>query len=235
MEYPKIETVFNRDEKFKVIEGELRLPEFGNVKNWYVTEKIDGTNVRVIYQPVYETTGFISKEFKEMEILFRGRTDKAELHSNLTKYLEQTFTIEKLGEIFPESEEFPMYPSVILFGEGYGPKIQKGGNYRKDISLRLFDVYVKDQSHPFGGWWLEPENINDIAMKLDVQIAPPLGIMTMDEAVEYVKSRKHSIVASLDRGNPDYQMEGIVARTKPLMFTRKGERIVWKLKVKDFP
>ena len=174
-------------------------------------------------------------EFKEMELLFKGRTDKAELHSNLTKYLEETFNLDKLSEVFPEKEEFPMYPSVILFGEGYGPKIQKGDNYRKDISFRLFDVYIKDQENPLGGWWLEPENVEDIAIKLGIQTAPVLPTMPTREIVLYVKARKHSIVSSLDGGNPDYVMEGVVARTRPLMFTRRGKRVMWKLKLKDFP
>ena len=78
MKYPKIETLFNRDENFKIVEGNYRLPEFENVTNWTITEKVDGTNVRIIYQPVYETTGYISlseiQEYRGMELLFKGRT-----------------------------------------------------------------------------------------------------------------------------------------------------------------
>ena len=48
--YPKIETLFTRDEKFKVTDI-IRLPEFENIKKWLVTEKIDGTNIRIIYTP----------------------------------------------------------------------------------------------------------------------------------------------------------------------------------------
>jgi len=238
MKYPKIETLFNRDEKFKVIEGQYRLPEFENIKKWFITEKIDGTNVRVIYQPVYETTGFISlariQKFKEMELLFKGRTDKAEFHPNLMKYLEQAFTIEKFAEVFPDSEEFPMYPSVTLFGEGYGPKIQKGGNYRKDISFRLFDVFIKDQKNPLGGWWLEPPNVGKIADQLEISYVPILPISTIERSVEYVKKGSTSVVSRIEGGNPDYPKEGIIARTFPLLFTRKGERLMWKLKTKDF-
>lgn len=32
MEYPKIETVFDRGDKFKVIEGKIRLLEFSNIR-----------------------------------------------------------------------------------------------------------------------------------------------------------------------------------------------------------
>lgn len=242
MEYPKIETLFNRDEKFKVIEGDYRLLEFENIKKWYVTEKIDGTNIRVTYQPDYRGTGrghpgwFEELEFMGMQLLFKGRTDKAELHPNLTKYLEKTFTLEKLMKAFPEKEEFPKYPSVILFGEGYGPKIQKGGNYREDISFRLFDVYIKDKENPLGGWWLEPENVEDIATKLGIETVPTVAInYPTKEIVELVKIRVPSTVAQREGGNENYPMEGLVARTKPLLFTRRGRRLMWKLKLKDFP
>lgn len=242
MEYPKIETLFNRDPKtFKVVEGEFRCPEFEMVDRWYVTEKIDGTNIRIIYQPVYETTGFISltqiQEFRRMELLFKGRTDKAELHPNLTKHLERTFIIQKLAEIFPETEEFPMHPTVTLFGEGYGPKIQKGGNYRKDISFRLFDVFIKDQNNTLGGWWLEPENIQDIADKLGIITVPTIATnYPTDDIVKLVKSNwLISKVAQDEGGNEHYKAEGIVARTNPMLFTRQGKRLIWKLKRKDFP
>lgn len=237
--YPKIETLFNRDEKFKVIEDDYRLPEFENIKTWYVTEKIDGTNVRVFYEPkwkIWEENGerFIGG-LDKMIITFSGRTDKAQLHPNLTTFLEETFTEEKMSATFPPREEAPVYPKVILFGEGYGPKIQKGGNYRKDISLRLFDVYIYDREHPMGGWWLEPENVKDIATKLGVETVPPLGTYTTCEAVNLVKARSLSVVSSPEGGTLEYPMEGIVARTKPLLFTRRGRRLLWKIKVKDFP
>jgi len=48
--YPKIETLFKRDETFRVTD-KLRLPEFALVREWLVTEKVDGTNIRVVYLP----------------------------------------------------------------------------------------------------------------------------------------------------------------------------------------
>jgi len=243
--YPKIETIFNRDERFKVVEGDYRLTEFENIRKWYVTEKIDGTNVRVIYEPQFPPKKGGIKIGLAYEVKYAGhtlrctgRTDKSQLHPNLIAYLEKTFTIDKLNEIFPDKQvegEPIQYPSVILFGEGYGPKIQKGGNYRPDISLRLFDVYIYDREHQMGGWWLEPENVLDIATKLGIEVVPPLGIYSTDEAVNHVKAKFPSIVAFKEKGNPEYLMEGIVARTKPLLFTRRGKRLMWKLKVKDFP
>jgi len=214
MEYPKIETLFNRDEKtFKVKEEEIRLPEFSNVKKWWVTEKIDGTNMHVLHEKGHQT----------VEIL--GRTHNAQIPTFLLKYMQETFTSEKIEQAFPDADNNVV---IELYGEGYGARIQKGGNYRpKDVSFRLIDVRV-------GDWWLEPENIEDVAQKMGVKTVPVIGVMTLEEAVQFIKSKPTSIVAKEDGGNSKYPMEGIVARSFPLMLRRNGERIIWKLKIKDF-
>ncbi len=226
LEYPKIETLFDRDPStFKVTESKIRLPEFENIKTWLVTEKIDGTNVRVIYA---------KGENMVPMVLFGGHTDKAQMPTFLLEYLQKTFTVEKLKQAFPD---LPTHGenifSVTLCGEGYGAKIQKGGGcYRQNsVSFRLFDVRV-DQ------WWLEPENIADIACKLGVKTVPCLGSMTTTQAIEFIKSKPESLVV-LEEGTytarPVRPMEGIVARTQPLMLRRNGERVIWKLKISDFP
>ena len=238
-EYPKIETLFNRDAKFRVIEGEFRLPEFKMINEWYVTEKVDGTNVRIIYEPLYEKVGMISLDtilrYTGHGVRFAGKTDKAEFHPDLSAYLEKTFTYEKLSTVFPTNPEGKSIqpPHVIIYGEGYGPKIQSGGTYRKDIAVRVFDVFIADPENPLGGWWLEPENITDIAAKLGVNTVTKLPVTSIPEIVESVKNGFKSQVAHED-GDNDALAEGIVARTKPLLFTRKGERLIWKLKTKDF-
>ncbi len=213
MEYPKIETLWNRDERtHKVIPGALRLAEFGNIKVWHVTEKIDGMNVRVILAPGGSVT-------------YTGRTDNAQMPVPLLAYLSQAIPLTRLIDVFDIGQQ------VILFGEGYGGKIQKGGNYRPDSALRLFDVRV-------GEWWMEPEAVADVARKLNVSTVPDLGLIdylphTAGELTHILNSG-HSVVSATEGGNSSYAGEGIVARTVPLMFTRRGERVMWKLKFKDF-
>lgn len=236
MDYPKIETLFNRDEKFKVKEDEIRLPEFCNVKQWWITEKIDGMNISVTYRMTYKTIATIGldmiNEPSGREIVFGGHTEKAQIPKFLLDYLREIFTQQKLDNAFPELE---LSSDITLYGEGYGAKIQSGGNYRpKTVSFRLFDVWITDSKNPLGGWWLEPESVKDVAEKMGLKPVPEIGIMTLEETVKFVKSKPKSIVAGEEGGNHDYLMEGIVARTKPLMFNRKGQRVIWKLKHKDF-
>jgi ATP-dependent RNA circularization protein (DNA/RNA ligase family) len=210
LEYPKIETLYDRDPKtFKVMTDRLRLSEFQIIKSWHITEKVDGTNIRVEWIA------------SEKRLIFGGRTDNAQMPTNLMVYLQETFK----PEIFTDFEN-----DMILFGEGYGEKIQKGGgNYRKGVSFRLFDVLI-------GKWWLEPDSIKAISDKLNIETVPDLGIIRTLPTSKFeleVLTEGKSKVAIWD-GGTGCEPEGIVARTHPLLFTRKGERVMWKLKFKDF-
>ena len=205
MKYPKIDTLWKRDEdnKFRIIEGDYSKIEFANIKKWNITEKIDGTNTRVIYE--------------NGSVVFGGRTDNAQIPTRLLQYLQTTFTPSLLNSVFSDAGK------VILFGEGYGAKIQKGGGlYRKDNAFILFDVWVD-------GWWLLRDSMEDIAIKLDIKCVPLLGLMSVDEAVKCVKSKPKSRISEEPK-----VAEGIVACAFPTMLFRNGNPIVWKLKVKDY-
>jgi ATP-dependent RNA circularization protein (DNA/RNA ligase family) len=229
-EYPKIETLFDRDPKtFKVLEDKIRLPEFFMIQKWRITEKIDGTNVRIWYRTLYEEGKMITKgntalPFCRRIVEINGRTENASMPTFLMNYLQQTFTVDKFKQAFPDLKD---EIEVVLYGEGYGPKIQSGGNYRKDVSCRLFDVKV-------GKWWLEPDDIESIAEKMGVKTVPSLNDVTIEQAVHLIKSNPFSQVSLQEGGNPDARMEGVVARTVPLLLMRNGERLMWKLKRKDF-
>jgi hypothetical protein len=146
----------------------------------------------------------------------------------LLEFLHRTFTPDKLAEAFWKVGEASF--DVVLFGEGYGGKIQKGGNYRPDVSFRLFDVLI-------GRWWLKWEDICGVAAKLGVKTVPAIGMF------RYLPCGAHhmdamlcseSWVAKEDGGQPGAKAEGVVAREPNGMFMRNGSRVMWKLKFKDF-
>ena len=155
-EYHKIQTVFLRDPetKFKtLLLGQYAEPEFGYLadNDWVWTEKVDGTNTRVM---VSMAGG---------PITFGGKTDNASIPAFLVKRLEERFLPQAhlLHEMFPDGG--------CLYGEGYGARIQKGGgNYRPDPDFVLFDVKV-------GHWWLQREAIDDVAAKLSLEVVPIVG------------------------------------------------------------
>ena len=214
MHYIKINTLYKRNEtNGKIIIDDFSKEEFCNIKLWYVSEKVNGTNLRISYD-------------RKSNIKFDGKTDNASIPAKLYAYLQNKFTLELMQKVFPLDESKDAIiktPEVILFGEGVGAKIKGSGNYLKgDVGVILFDVYID-------GWWLSQENVANIAGKLDILYAPSFGIMTIEDAINLVKSKPMSLISSVPQ-----IIEGIVARSHPLMLFRDHTPIIWKLKVVDF-
>jgi len=205
--YPKMQSLWKRDmdNDGVIVEGSYSKDEFRNIAYWYVTEKIDGTNIRIIY----------NAENKTLE--FRGRTDNAIIPTKLLDYLDKTFKISKFQKVFKGE-----HTQVILFGEGYGGYIQHGNKYRKDISFILFDIWIS-------GWWLKHKDVENIGIQLGIDYVPVLGIHTTAEIIAMIKYRLSSDIAI-----EDIVMEGIVARSFPLVLFRKGNPVMFKLKIKDY-
>ena len=208
-EYHKIQTVYFRDPENNhktLLEGTWAKPEFELLKDidWICTEKIDGTNIRIMWDGE--------------QVRFGGKTDKAQIPTILIDALQDTFTNEKMKECFPDTD------NVCLYGEGYGKKIQKGGNYLPDrADFILFDVKI-------GDWWLTRYVNEDIAKKLDIGIVPIIGIWKLEQAIDYVKNGFKSTIAD----NKEYIAEGLIMKPKTELFNRRGERIIAKIKHKDF-
>ena len=202
-EYHKIQTVFKRDQKTnKIIVGDWTNPEFEYLANneWEFTEKVDGTNIRVI--------------IKDGVVTFGGRTDAAQIPASL---------ISRLLELFPQTGDWvgQFDGDVTFYGEGYGPKIQKVGSlYRKDQSFVLFDVRV-------GRWWFQRSDVVAVAEKLRLDVVPVIGTGTLHDAISLAATGMTSYWGS-------FQSEGIVARPRVELFARNGQRIIAKIKTKDF-
>ena len=205
-EYHKIQTIFKRDMENsgkRLLEGQWTLPEFEFLaeNQWVFTENVDGTNIRVM--------------FKNGGVTFGGKTDSAQIPAHLVTRLNERFLpmAARLQEVFG--------CDACLYGEGYGAKIQKcGGNYRADQDFVLFDVRV-------GEWWLQRSDVEDVAVKLAVDVVPIIGEGTLHDAIAQAKA---GIVSTWGA----FQAEGIVARPKVELKTRNGQRIITKIKCRDF-
>lgn len=213
MEYAKIDTLFGRDENFRVDPAQLKHPVFATLKTWEVTEKIDGTNMRVTLNE------------GESSVKIDGRTDRASIPGDLFRYMIDTFPAATLHTAMDEHGSG--WEKVILYGEGYGRGIQKGGCYREDKAFRLFDVLIGNK------WWLDWSAVESVAAKLGIKTAPYLGSWTLDQIIERVQAGIPSIVAKEESGQ-DVLMEGVVARPLETLFDKRGHRLILKLKTKDF-
>lgn len=205
-EYHKIETLFERDLKTKkLIEGQFRNKTIEYLKDlkWQFTEKIDGTNIRIYWDG--------------HKVSFYGRTDKAHIPVELANRLMELFGGETNEEIF---EQKFGEAEVMLVGEGYGEKIQKGGLYRKGQDFILFDVMI-------AGNWQPRESVEDIAKAFNIDAVPIVLEGTIKEAVEYVKTKPKSVFGIAPS-------EGVVGRPEVELQDRTGNRVIVKIKVRDF-
>ena len=206
-EYHKIETVFNRS-----TDGDKRLV-WGDYRNetvkyladniWQFTEKIDGTNIRIHWDGHNVEIG--------------GRTDRAQIPKHLMDYLSATFLTPEVEELF---EQTYGEKDVMLFGEGYGAKIQNGGDYRSDVSFILFDVLIGDN-------WQSREWVEATAKMFGIDVVPIVLEGTIGDGIDYVMQHNNSTIGKA-------VMEGVVGRPKVEMKDRLGNRIIVKIKWKDF-
>ena len=207
--YPKIDTLFKRDMEGtkKLIEGEFRSEtvEFLRDNQWICTEKIDGTNIGIVWDG--------------HRVSFQGRTERAQIPAHLVTALMDMFGGNANEEIF---EEKFGESTVILYGEGYGAKIQSGGNYRSDASFILFDVYF-----PESNLWLRRADVEDVAKAFNIDVVPIILMGTLQEALDYVKSKPKSSIGTAD-------MEGLVCKPAVDVLDRRGKRVIVKVKVNDF-
>ena len=208
MLYQKIPGPFKRDpETNKIDKTRWSSPELealADVPMWAFTEKIDGTNVRILWD------GF--------RITFGGRTDRAEMHGNLTACLNELFKDKEplFEELFGESP-------AVLFGEGFGPGIQKNGaRYGDKVQFAMFDVAIDD-------YYLRPADARAIGTKLGVPQVPAVGPRYSD-----LSGAIWMIEQGFLSSYGDFEVEGVVGVTNMGLLDRRGHRLSVKIKGCDF-
>ena len=221
-EYPKIHTIYQRDERGVIQTDAYATPEIAYLANcnapfsW--TEKIDGTNVRVGLGIALD--GSVVVEYggrnadSQMPTFLFERLRAIFEHPEMTKALWEKFT--DMGETHPAA--------ITLYGEGYGNKIQKAGrDYIPDgVDFILFDILI-------GRWWLRREDVEDIASYLGLKVVPVVGEGSIAQAAieaergEFIKSEW-----------PHAKAEGYVGKPLVDLFDRADNRIMVKIKRKDF-
>lgn len=198
--YHKIQSVFKRDMagNRKLIEGEWSLPVFRYLAfdHWIWTEKIDGMNIRV--------------SRVDGNPVFAGRTDNASIPPRL---------LERLKALFSDEAWRGLPEHAVLYGEGYGAKIQNGHTYRPDQDFVLFDVQI-------GSYWMSRSELEDFARMAGLDLVPIVGSGTLYNAIAYVQGAPLSVWG-------DFTAEGIVARPD-VELSYNGQRVITKIKVRDF-
>ena len=206
-EYPKIESLFNRDpQSHKFIIGDWRAPEFEALYDipWMSTEKIDGTNVRIMWDG--------------HAVTFAGRTGNASLPATLVNELNARCRTDHFNQVFPPEK----YDKLCIYAEGFGRGIQAAGRgyLPQGVDFAVFDIWI-------GNYWLEWHNVVDVCEKLNLNHVPVLGEGALLFWCEQTRQGFPSKIGG--------QAEGVVARPARVdLYTRGGQRIIVKMKTKDF-
>lgn len=205
-EYNKIYSPFKRDEVTnKLIEGVWSRPEFEYLQDkiWHATEKVDGTNIRIMWDG--------------SNVILGGKSDNTSMHSDLVRNLQSQFMTQQVRQLFAEKFKTSQ---VCFYGEGYGSGIQKGGAYSQTKKFILFDIMID-------GVWLNIGSVKAIAEIFEIDVVPTVMTGTLSELISFVKTKPKSVIGNLE-------MEGIVARPEIILLNNIGERLITKIKVKDF-
>jgi hypothetical protein len=188
--------------------GDFAQQEFEYLFNnqWIWSEKLDGTNIR-IYANWSEQYGIHTFEVK-------GKQNNSSIPKDLLEWIKDW--IDKNAQII--SNLF-VAEDIILYGEGVGTKIQKVGHNFGSQHFKLFDVYIN-------GFWLQKDNVLDIARKLSLD-TPITWTGTIQDAIDKVKTLP---VSSF--GN--FTIEGYVGQPIVRLNDAQQKRITTKIKVCDF-
>lgn len=206
--YRKIYTIFERDEKFKVVEGVInpKLEGIRNIKEFVVSEKIDGTNCCIVLTP-------------KKEILIRKRSDFIEDDKDHHHYFEaiKGIDMQKIKDYFEDSKSL-----IAIFGEACGGNIQKQGKtYSDKPTFRLFDIRCGNN---FFDW-------DDL-----IEFSKFTGI----PLVEWFKFEGKDILdynywlSFLKEVNKKKYVEGYVIRSRPALLNKFSQRMMFKIKLKDY-
>lgn len=236
IKYPSIENLWPRDPVTKKLifhEG-FRKPEFYVPRMWTLQEKIDGMNIRVV---------LTRDEDGRESIDIKGRTDNAQLTAENLEAVRRSFSADAWAPIFAffgsdkDGNQRPKFTTTI-YGELYGPKIQKGGgNYGPRQDFRVFDV-LYGHAGP-GQVWATLDEIVEASYVTGLKVVPTFEAILSDELNDLRDARAlrylapYSIVAAIENGDYDTDAEGVVARPEEVILDRNGNRVMWKLPFRD--
>jgi hypothetical protein len=202
--YHKINSLYKRDDRGKFID------EFSNEYFEYLYDK------SWIGTEKIDGTN-IRLFWNNNEFFIGGRTNKAEIPKHLMVKLE--YICDSIKSIMLENFKDV---DVKIYGEGYGNKIQKIGKQylEDDVDFILFDVKISN-------WWIKRYEVENIGNMLNLKTVPIVFEGSLNNAISFVKEGFKSSIGTACS-------EGLVLTPSVDLFQRSGERIITKLKTKDF-
>ena len=211
--YHKIETLYEFDLKLKKFNYGVffnKMVELLKDFMWVFTEKIDGTNFRLIWD------GY--------NMSYKGRKDTSEFSKAQKEWIEANIATPEIEQVL---EHMFSNKEVTIFAELHGNNIQKGGHlYSEDYQFRVFDIRMPIVEKPLERKYVSRNVVNSIAADLGFDVVPVIFRGTIAEAIEYVKNNEKSSFS-------EAVLEGLVGVPEGNLLDENGERIIVKIKRRD--
>lgn len=211
--YGKFSSPFKKDEKFK---NTKELSQHIPRGKWILTEKVDGANIRIVLTKPDEKGD--REYFIGSRKLLLNPDDKGskQFFDCLTE-----INIHKLINYFQDINS-----TIVIYGEGYGAGVQKGGIYSPTKNFRVFDIRI-------GSAYQDFEYVKKVCIDNQLNLVPIIGEtseITYDECLWYLERNKKTLIKEGTGGDS----EGLVAKFEPVLLNKYGERLIFKIKFRDF-
>lgn len=233
--YSKILAPFKREQSGQkyVTEGVWSKPEFELLKdiNWSWTFKCDGTNVSLQWRGDKMTLDNI-----------KGHTDKSEFNQRTKDYFQSVFCTSEAETVFED-----------LYGEQNVNVILEfcSKDYNQNYGHPDGYCYVIDVQNADTGKFWGKEAVQTFAERFGLDYTREMLIGTVSEAVQWVKiatstwnssnykisgsiTLRNGTVSKVENPYGPYPIEGLVGRPVYELLDGNGERVITKVKCKDF-
>ena len=211
--YEKFSSPFKKDDKYLNTE---ELAQYLPIGNWIKTEKIDGTNIRIILTKPDEE-GNRETLIGSRKLVLNPEDKGSKIYMSCLKEVN----LHKIAEYFKDVNS-----TVIIYGEGYGAGVQKGGIYSKEKDYRVFDIRIGKAYQDF-------EYVKKVCVDNQLNLVPvysDVDEITYKECLETLRNFDKTLITDGDGGKP----EGLVYKFEPVLLNKYGERLLFKVKFKDF-
>lgn len=213
-EYPKLKNLHKRDPADnKVIDAytdEIFSPELLGNAGWTWREKLDGTNLRIIWD------GHRAE--------YRGRTDRAQFSDGQTMFLDEKIKSPAFEELL---EQTFGNTEAALYAELIGNKIQGNPHKIDGYEIRVYDAFV-------AGWWLLPASVDELANDLGLGSAEIIVVAPIGNMHQVMKNIASITEAFEGEAGPLEYLEGIVGTAPGSVLGRNGSILRVKLKLASY-
>ena len=211
--YKKFDSPFKKDEHF------INTPELNQVLpkgKWIKTEKIDGTNIRIIFTKMDEL-GNRDILIGSRKLILNDQDKTSKIYYDCIKGVN----LYKLKEYFKDIKS-----TIVIYAEGYGAGVQKGGIYSKNKNFRVFDIRIDEAYQDF-------VYVEKVCIDNQLNIVPVIDEIeeiTFGECISSLNRLNNTLMTDGEGGKP----EGIVYKFEPVLLNKYKERLIFKVKFKDF-